>query len=307
VKAHGLKTGGKGMGQLFKKALTILWTLILVLALTGCVTTKPDADTSPDSGAALALIRQTAIDEGFEVSDNYKAGTGEELPKVLDGFRMTREVNDFTLDVSVLEFEYDQYASEYATGRADSGAEETCWNSGRFVAEFMQSDDGATASDIYSWIGFVFGDPLYSKPDPGTASDETENVETENVETETEPAETPAAVDEPGAAGSKLEALMKYALDAGWEVTPDDWSLAWFVTDTIPVGGFDLIVNDKKLSILVFAESGQVSDFMSEQEARSFEYGYYSDGQFLAVHVEYDPEEDAAAVELVGKMFKAVQ
>ena len=68
--------------------------------MSGC-TAKPPATVSPDSGALLAFLKQAAADEGFAVTDGYKAGTGEKLPNVLGGFTMTRIAGDSTVSISI--------------------------------------------------------------------------------------------------------------------------------------------------------------------------------------------------------------
>ena len=135
-----------------KRIIISVLCLLIILAASGC-TTKKDADVSPDNGAELAKLRQAAIDAGFEVSDDYKIGTGDKLPKVLGGFRMTRKINDFTADISILEFQYEQYAGQYATG-VTSG--EFCRTGGRFNAAFIQPNDFNTESEILGSLNTIF-------------------------------------------------------------------------------------------------------------------------------------------------------
>lgn len=137
------------------KKVMILLLCLLLMMVSGC-TTKKDSDVSPDGGADLTVIKQAAIDVGCEVSDDYSAGTGEKLPKVLGGFRMIYKNDAHTVEMNMLEFEYSQYAAEYATGQGDMGAKELCRTSGRFVAEYMVSGDFSTDSEVAELLDEVF-------------------------------------------------------------------------------------------------------------------------------------------------------
>lgn len=321
-----------------KKTIAVLIILTMLLALTGCAPAGGKTEAPAPKAASAAMPAPVPAEpvkaekESVALSPWFPAERITLPPgsKVIGVSNNFADANDITAcrEKTVLELGLTKTeAIEYFTPMLKAGNVDQFEDSGD-TSEHIPWEISGDYPEVTNFVELYAGYPyasdsvavsiikvtLFTKEDKETVAvawievkynvnptaAPTPAAEKQSNEPEPQQTETNASNAEP-----KLAALKQYALDAGMEVIPDDWRYGWFIKDTTPLGGFDLGIEDYYMSILEFADAGQVSEFMDEQA--QFEYDFFAEGRFLAVYTKDTLTNQAAALDFVGKMFKAAQ